>query len=131
MKKIFVILPILAGILLLAGCQSDEENLNFYGSSDNWTAEIITEIIDGAEKNEIILKYNGDGAGTISKFNYLVENNSNNQSFGANDVSLKEDGTYTNANLASNSASTTKDDQIEVTIDWNDQTESIILKKKE
>lgn len=62
MKKIFVILPILAGILLLAGCQSDEENLNFYGSSDNWTAEIITEIIDGSEKNEIILKYNGDGA---------------------------------------------------------------------
>lgn len=129
MKKIFVILPILVGILLLAGCQSDEENLNFYGSSDNWTAEIITEVIDGSEKNEIILKYNGDGAGTI-KFNYLVENNSNNLSFGANDVSLKEDGTYTNANLASNSASTTIDDQIEVTIDWNDQTESIILKKK-
>ena len=127
---IITLLPTLIGILLLSACQVDEEALIFIGSSDNWSAEVIVKKIDGSEKNEIVLKYTGNNLESISYFNYSVKNNRNNLNFGANEVSLNKEGIYTNTVLGSNSASTKTDDYLNITIDWDNQTENFVLKKK-
>lgn len=120
---------------LLSACSSsndnaDEIDLRFIGSSENWSAEIIVKIIDGSEKNEIVLTYTGNHSEPIGNIDYIVENDRNDLSFGANGISLNEDGVYTSTDLSSNSASTKKDDSLNIKIDWNDQTESFVLRKK-
>lgn len=130
MKKIFALLPLLFGLLLLAACQADEEDINFFGSSENWSAEMIVKMIDGSEKNEIVLKYTGNNFESIGYFNYFVENERTELNFGGNQVTLSKDGIYTNTDLGSNSASTQIDDQLDFTIDWNNQTESFVLMNK-
>lgn len=130
MKKRLAI-PTLLAILWIGGCQENEDDLIFRGSGENWSAKVIAQVIDGTEKNEIELKYKGYDIESIETIDYNVKNNNNEIDFGANKVTLNKDGVYKNVGLSSNSHSTSIDDELVVTVDWNGNNERFILKTNE
>lgn len=125
MRKLLV-LPLL--LLFLAACQADENDLVFYGTSENWSAQLTISVINGSENNDLELKYKGSDLDTIEAFNYYVENTDRGTNFGRNNVSLNKSGIYTNDDMISNSLTTTNEDTY-INVDWNGYSEEIVINK--
>ncbi|MEI4770936.1 hypothetical protein WAX74_15035 [Psychrobacillus sp. FJAT-51614] len=124
-------LVIAALLLLLAGCQTDEDDLNFSGSGENWSVELTFSVINGSDNNEIEIKYNGKDLDLVEPFNYYVENTKSGTNFGADNLTLNRNGIYTNDDLSSNSPTTTSEDTFDFTVERNGTSESFVLKKNE
>ncbi len=118
---------IIAFFLLLVGCQEMKEELHFNGSSENWSAELEVSVIEASEENKLKLKYKGKDIECTESFDYILENKTSQTTYGANSVNLDKDGLYTNNDLSSNSPSTTSEDAINITINWEEHSESFVL----
>ncbi|WP_419962329.1 hypothetical protein [Psychrobacillus sp. BM2] len=129
MKKLLVF-PLLL-LLLLAACKADENDLVFNGTSENWSAQLTISVINGAENNDLELKYMGNDVGTIETFNYYLENTDRGTTFEGNNVSLNKSGIYTNEDMSSNSPSTTNEDTYIISVDWNGNSENMVLNIEE
>lgn len=127
LKKLFILAVLL---LLLVACQGEEKELLFKGSSENWSANLVVSVINGSEKKQLEIRYDGNNMNSIESFDYFVENSNSETTFGAENVNLDKDGFYSNNDLSSNSPSTTLEDTINITINWNGQSESFEVKKK-
>ncbi|MFJ7973786.1 hypothetical protein [Psychrobacillus sp. NPDC096389] len=125
MKKLFV-LPI-SILILLAACQADENDLVFNGTSENWSAQLTISVLNGSETNNLELTYKGNDLDTIGAFNYYVENTDRGTNFGGNNVKLSKNGIFTNDDLSSNSPATTNTDTYIISIDWNGNSEEIVI----
>lgn len=126
MKKLLVF-PLL--LLFLAACQADENDLVFNGISENWSAQLTITVINGSENNDLELSYKGNDLGSIESFNYYVENTDRGTNFGGNNVSLNKSGIYTNDDMSSNSPTTTNEDTYIISVDWNGNSEEIVINK--
>lgn len=126
MKKLLVLLLIL---LFLAACQTDDKDLFFNGIGENWSAQLNINVINGSENNDLVLKYKGNDLSTIEVFNYNVENTDQGTSFGGNNVSLNKSGIYRNDDMSSNNSKTTNEDTYIITVDWNGNSEEIVINK--
>ena len=126
MKKLHV-LPLL--LLFLAACQPGGNDLVFNGTSENWSAQLTISVINGSENNDLELTYKGNDLGSIEAFNYYVENTDRGTNFRRNNVSLNKSGIYTNDDMSSNSPTTTSEDTYIITVDWNGNSEEIVIKK--
>ena len=126
LKKLLV-LPLL--LLLLAACQADENDLVFSGTSENWSAKLTISVINGSENNDLELTYKGNVLGTIGAYNYYVENTEQGTNFGGTNVSLNKSGIYTHDDMSSNSPTTTKEDTYIISLDWNGNSEEIVINK--
>ncbi len=126
MKKLLV-LPFL--LLLLVACQADKNDLVFNGTSKNWSAQLTVSVLNGSETNKLELTYKGNDLDTIGAFNYYVENADRGTNFGGNNVNLNKNGIFTNDDMSSNSHTTTNTDTYIIFIDWNGNSEEIVINK--
>lgn len=124
MKKILILL---LSLLLLTACKEKDADLMYNGTSENWSAQLTVSVINGSENYELKIEYKGNDLGSIETFNYYVENIDQGLNFGANNVSLNENGIYTNDDMSSNSPMTTDEDTFTITVDWNGESEDFVL----
>lgn len=121
MKKIMV-LGIL--MLILSGC-GNSERYNFSGSSESWNVFYVVEI-SGGDREERTGTINFTGAGEAPEtIDYKLETASG----GSEGTGITvEDGTGNMGNgFCGGCAVVQEDEEIEVEITWNGQTESLLL----
>lgn len=110
--------------LILSGCV-DGDRYNFSGSSENWDVFYVVDVSNGTSQvEEGTVKYTGEGEAPDT-INYKLEANSG----GSEGTGLTIiDGT---GNIANGScegcAVVQEDEEIEVEITWDGQTENLIL----
>lgn len=120
---------LLVFVLMLSAC-SNTKTLNFSGESDNWSAELkVTQTKDGYEKQEFKLSYRGGDLNSVGEFSYKVETNVG--GFGSVDVHLDDNGIIKAINEGNpTNAKFTEESEVEVIVEWNDNSEVIKLDLK-
>ena len=121
MKKITTLL---ITALILSGCV-DGDRYNFSGSSENWDVFYVVDVSDGTSQvEEGTVKYTGEGEAP-EKIDYTLTVNSGEAKGTGVDIT---DGT---GNIANGScegcAVIQEDEEVEVEIMWDGQTENLIL----
>ena len=130
MKKISLTI-IFGAILLLFGCQSNDNNFAFNGENETWSAKVTVNQSEGEENYQIQLNYTGNDIEEIDTFHYEVESRNNgNIDFAAHNATLNNDGIYFDKLLISNSPTTSKDDELVLKIQWNDSNNNFTLINK-
>ena len=130
MKKISLTI-IFEAILLLFGCQSNDNNFAFNGENEIWSAKVTVNQSEGEENYQLQLNYKGNDIEEIDTFYYEVESKNNgNIDFAAQNASLNKDGVYFNKLLGSNSPTTSSDDELVIKVQWNDSSDSFTLINK-
>lgn len=126
-RKLTVLLLVL--VLMLSAC-SNTKTLNFFGESDQWSAELkVTQTKDGYEKQELKLSYRGEDLNSVGEISYKVETNAG--GFGVGDVNLDENGIIKAINEGNpTNAKVIEESEVEVIVEWNDNSEVIKLDLK-
>lgn len=131
MKKI-ALANLFLVILLLFACQPNDNDFTFDGESENWSAKVTVNQSEGEEKYQLQLNYKGDNIEEIDTFHYQVKSRNNGSiNFGAENATLNEEGDYFNKSLASNSPTTNAEDELVITVEWNDVSDSFNLIHKQ
>lgn len=125
------LLRILSGLsivflLMLSAC-SNSKTLNFSGGTENWSAELtVTQTKDDYENQEFKLNYKGKDPNSVGEITYKVDTNAG--SFGKSGVKLDENGILIGTEEANpTNAKIIEESEVEVTVEWNDNTEIITL----
>ena len=118
---------ILSILIFLAGCQSTD-TLSFIGHSENWSAEVILHQASGKESEDIILKYKGDKVDSVERFKFLLD--APGWGTGQDEIQLNKEGIYSTEGKSLNDKKTSKDAKLTITIEWDNKSETIQLKKK-
>lgn len=120
--KKLILLFIMA--LILSGCV-DGDRYNFSGSGENWDVFYVVDVSNGTSQvEEGTVKYTGEGEAPDT-INYKLEANLG--SSGGTGVDIT-DGTGNIANGACSGCAVIQgDEEIEVEITWDGQTENLIL----
>lgn len=126
--RILIFPFVLLLVLLLSGCQT--KKLVFVGEDEDWKAKVTVYQTVEYEKHEIQLNYKGNDIQKNEMFSYYVKTSDSGVDFGADNVSLNDNGVYQNTILGSNSPSTSVNDELELKVDWNDKSERFILRIK-
>lgn len=109
-------------------CQSNNNDLIFVGEGENWSSKVTVYQTKGDETYQIQINYKGNSIQEIETFSYTVEAKNNGVlNFGGNNASLNKKGIYQHNLLVSNSPSTSEKDELEIKIEWNDNSESFTL----
>lgn len=113
-------------LFLLVACSS--KNFTYSGETENWSANLkVTQTSDDYETQEFVLKYKGNDVNSVGELTYNVESVGG---FGEGDVELEEDGTLRNSSEANpTNAKVTEHTDVEVTVEWNGNTETFKLSK--
>ncbi|MDE5054506.1 hypothetical protein NDK25_19925 [Niallia taxi] len=131
MKRILTALSLVI-ILVLTGCTSNNYSkpFTFTGESDNWSVELkVTQGEDDYEKQDFTLQYKEQDVTSVGEIIYTVTTKAS--SFSANGATLNENGIYTDTSESNvSNAKVTDKSKVNVTVEWNNQTESISLKNK-
>lgn len=111
---------------MLSAC-NNSKTLNFSGETDIWSAELkVTQTKDGYEKQEFKLYYKGKDANSVGEITYKVDTNAG--GFGNSGVKLNEDGILKGIDEANpTNAKVIEESEVDVTVKWNDNKETIIL----
>lgn len=145
-KKLLLFLVLTLFLLFLAACGSNDNNDSgqatsestntnenveveeaaFSGESDSWEATLEAEKKGEKEKREFKLTYTGDDVDSIDGIDYDVDGS---ESFGKEDASLNIQDYIIDKETSKESAFATEDDEIDVTVEWNDETEDFQLEK--
>lgn len=103
-----------------------QETFHFDGESDNWKVEYIIDVLESknSEEGTIKIKYIGESEAP-NHIDYYIKDGSSEMS---GDLSM-QDGTFeTQGSNCSGCAVTKEDDEFEVTIEWNGESEHFTLK---
>ncbi|WP_368505097.1 hypothetical protein AB3N04_05470 [Alkalihalophilus sp. As8PL] len=124
-KKLLMLLIVI--VLLLAACVTD--TYTYYGEEDHWSAELkITQTSDEFETQELVLIYEGEDVNSVGEITYYVDSVGG---FGRSGIHLEENGTISDSSVANpTNAKVTEHTEVEVTVEWDGQTESFILDKQ-
>lgn len=121
MKK-FVLLVFL--LMLLSGCVNGDR-YNFSGGSENWEVFYVVDVSNETNQEKSgTIKYVGEGSAP-EMIDYKIEANAGG-SFG-NGVTLIDGVVDAGSSICKGCAITQEDEEIEVEIKWEDQTENLIL----
>ncbi|WP_409251663.1 hypothetical protein V1502_16200 [Bacillus sp. SCS-153A] len=115
-------------LLFLAACTS--KDVTFSGQTDNWEAELmITQNSDTFENQDFVLEYKGDEVDSVGKIAYNVD--SIGGGFGREGESLDENGSIRDGRESRASTGEIPEDaEVEVTVEWNGQTETFTLNRE-
>ncbi|RIW32061.1 hypothetical protein D3H55_14415 [Bacillus salacetis] len=119
-------MSLIVSLMLLAACSNSKEVI-FSGESDNWEAELkITQNSETFEKENFLLKYKGEDIDSVGDIAYDVDSISG--GFGREGEPLKKNGSIRDDRESRATDSKIPEDaEIEVTVKWNDNTETFTL----
>lgn len=122
MKK-YVSLIIL--LFILSGCGNGSDRYNFSGSSENWDVFYVVNVSNGdREEKKGTMKFTGEGE-VPETIDYKIETNSGGTE--ATGITLNDEVADLGNSFCDGCAVTQGDEEIEVEITWNGQTENLIL----
>ncbi|MBE4909853.1 hypothetical protein IMZ08_17600 [Bacillus luteolus] len=114
-------------IVILSGCQMSD-TLTFVGESESWSAEVILHQTSGKESEDIILKYKDDNFEDVGSIKYKLE--APRWGTGQEGVELNNSGVYKSEGVSLNERKTSEKAELIITIEWNNNSETILLKYK-
>lgn len=123
MRQILLLVTL---IFLMSGC-SDGDSYSFLGSGDNW--EVLYEVVvtnETEQQTAGTIKYIGDDKAPET-IDYIIEYNSLGQGSSDKESPLKFGAVKFKNVTCGNCEIIQKDDEVEVEIMWEEQTEKIIL----
>lgn len=113
-------------VLLLSAC--DSKDFTFSGESDNWQADLKVHQSNDFEKQEFLLKYQGEDVNSVGEISYTVKSMG---SFGRTGALLEENGSLKDYSEADpTNAKVNENTEVQVTVEWNDKTETFKLNLK-
>lgn len=112
-------------LILLSACSSN--TFTFNGDTDNWSASIkVTQHSNDYEDQQLNLEYIGDDVNAVGDITFEVITNAG--GFGRSGNTLSENGVLIIDFQANpTNAKITEGSDVEVTVEWNDNFETIIL----
>lgn len=112
-------------LLLLSACSS--KTFTFTGETEKWSAELkVTQNNDDYETQEFKLQFKGKDINSVGEITYNIDTNAG--GFGYSGVKLNKDGSLKGIDEANpTNAKVIEESEVEVNVEWNDNTETIIL----
>ncbi|PSL40897.1 hypothetical protein B0H99_10329 [Planomicrobium soli] len=125
MKRLTVLMTVL---LFLSACGNGDNRYNFSGSSKNWDMFYVVNVSNGdSEEKNGTIKFTGSGEAPET-INYKIATSSGgSEGIG---ITLEDAVGKTGNGYCSGCAVIQKDEEIEVQITWNGQTENFVLTNK-
>ncbi|MRH41475.1 hypothetical protein GH741_02160 [Aquibacillus halophilus] len=120
-------IPLLLVIFLLTGCQLSE-TLSFVGESQSWSAQVILHQASGKESEDVVLKYKGDNLEDVGIFKYYIDGPQ--WGTGLDGVELNEAGVFKEVGASINEKKTPENAELAIKIEWNNKSETILLKRE-
>lgn len=121
MRKIIVLIIVL---FVLSGCV-DGDRYNFAGSSENWDVFYVVDVSDQTEQKQTgTINYRGEEPAPET-MDYRIKYSGGSSS--GIDVPLVNGTANTGRGVCQGCAVIQKDEEIEVEITWNGQTETLFL----
>ncbi|WP_064094236.1 hypothetical protein [Rossellomorea aquimaris] len=121
-----ILLIVLTGII--PGCQLSD-TLTFKGASENWQAKVVVHKASGQESEDVIITYTGDKPENVGMIEYQVEAPS--WGSGRSGVELNKEGVFMNEGKSLNERNTPEYVELLMTINWEDGSETLSLKREE
>ncbi|WP_277674498.1 hypothetical protein [Piscibacillus halophilus] len=116
---------LLLSILLLPSCIADTDQLTFQNETDHWQVEYHVDIKgEDSESTRLFLKYVGEGEAP-ENINYRIDSVTG--SNGGNNTLLKNGLLDISLGSCSGCSITREDEEIEITIEWNNDSETFML----
>ncbi|MGI8373000.1 hypothetical protein [Priestia megaterium] len=130
MKKWCVALISVLLFISLIGCQSkNEKPLNFSGKGDHWSAKVtVKSNEDKKENKKIKLTYLGNDLDSVGEFEFKLD--APNGQWGMGAIKLDKEGKFEGKSDMNTSEKTSKLDQLVLHIEWNNESEEIVLENK-
>ncbi|MEH6855036.1 hypothetical protein [Priestia megaterium] len=130
MKKWYVALISVLLFISLIGCQSkNEKPLTFSGKGDHWSAKVTVESNEDKKENKSIkLNYLGNDLNSVGEFEFKLD--APNGQWGMGAIKLDKEGNFEGESDMNTSEKTSKSDQLVLHIEWNNQSEEIVLENK-
>ncbi|MGD6966350.1 hypothetical protein ACQCVP_07975 [Rossellomorea vietnamensis] len=124
MRMFRKITTLIVSLILLTACNS--KDVSFAGESDSWEAELkIIHNSDTFKKEDFVLRYKGEDIDSVGDFAYEVDSISS--GFGREGEGLGENGSIRHSRESRADAIIPEDAEIEVTVEWNGNTETFTL----
>jgi hypothetical protein len=122
------ITTLFVSLLLLTACNS--KDVTFSGETDNWEADLkITQNSDTFENQDFVLKYKGEDIDSVGEIAYEVD--SIGSEFGREGEPLDENGSIRDDRESrATNAEISEDAEVEVTVEWNGNSETFTLTKQ-
>ncbi|MBH0229149.1 hypothetical protein [Halobacillus yeomjeoni] len=124
-KKLLVTL--LSLLLLLASCST--QTFDYSGESENWSANLkVEQTSNDYETQDFVLEYKGSDISSVGEITYYVDTVGG---FGGSGATLEDNGTLQASDEANpTNAKVSEHTEVEVRVEWNDNTETFKLTKK-
>lgn len=122
-KKV-LLYSMLVFMFVLSAC--GVEYKTYKGEGEHWSAEMEFMTTSNYESSDITLIYNGENPKSVGKFEYDFDYVIGKS--GGSGAELNDGGVFQTSGGASNGASIMEHHEIKVTINWNERTETFILK---
>lgn len=112
-------------MLFLSACNSN--TFEFTGETDNWSAVLkVTQHSNDYEEQKFELQYKGEDISSVGNISFEVDTNAG--GFSGSGYTLNENGVLKSSDEANpTNAKIIKESEVEVIVEWNDKTETIIL----
>lgn len=125
MKKCISLIILL---FILSGCGNDSDRYNFSGSSENWDVFYVVNVSNGnAQEKTGTIKFTGEGEGP-EIIDYKIETNSGGSE--ATGITLDDKVANLGNNMCEGCSVVQGNEEIEVEVTWNGQTEKLTLLNK-
>lgn len=124
-------------LLILSACSQDEKEYNFYGTSNNWIVKYETEISEGKEWADFSFEYIGEEAAPAI-FGYNLKSKwfeltSKEERFNHQDNNINSGNSECTGPPLNNESCAViieYDEIMEAKIEWDDNSEVIVLTRK-
>ncbi len=111
-------------IIVLSGCGTEYKT--FKGEGELWSAEMKFMMTSDYETSDITLLYHGDDPGSVGDFEYSLDYVVGGTA--GTGAKLSDGGVFQTSGGSSNGANIMDHHEIEVTVNWKDETETFTLK---
>jgi hypothetical protein len=124
MKKILSLCILL--LLILNACQK-QETKTYSNSGEHWIAKVRTSSGDDKERYMLTLRYKGDDIESVGDFEFKVT--SSKGQWGMGIIQIDNQGEFVEEGFESKTIEVLNSNKFEITINWNEQSETIHLER--